>query len=71
VTEQPVVTGIPIVTGRDGQPYIGTDAAVALLRALAETCQRMVTSPERAADFVRAIRFEADALEVRAIAHTT
>lgn len=70
VRPQPVATGLPIVTWHDGQPLIGCDAAVALLRSIAEVAERL--GPDDAArDLAAAIRIEADTLEVRAIAHTT
>lgn len=69
--EQPASTSIPITTGADGQPYIGADAFVAFLHALSETCSRAVNTPEDIAHFAEAMRVEADALQVRAIAHTT
>lgn len=68
---QPTVTGIPIVTGPDGQPYMDCDAGVALLRALAEACRTNVNDAADAGDFGAAVDIEADALAVRAIAHTT
>ncbi|MFD8545682.1 hypothetical protein [Streptomyces sp. NPDC059649] len=68
---QPTVTGIPIVTGRDGQPYMGCDAVVVLLRAVAEACRTNAHDIADARDFAAAVDIEADALAVRAIAHTT
>ncbi|MCX5176748.1 hypothetical protein [Streptomyces virginiae] len=64
--------GIPIVTGSDGQPYIGCDAAIALLRAIAEAQRTNADDPDIDVHVMSAaIDIEADALEVRAIAHTT
>jgi hypothetical protein len=68
---QPTVTSIPIVTGTDGQPYMGCDAVVALLRAVAEACRGNVHDDADAGDFAAAVDIEADALAVRAIAHTS
>lgn len=68
---QPTVTGIPIVTGPDGQSYMGCDAVVVLLRAVAAACRTNVHDGADARDFAAAVDIEADALAVRAIAHTT
>lgn len=67
----PASTSIPIITGTDGQPYIAAGAVVALLRALAEACVKIVHTGEIAAHYAEAMRTEADALDVQAIAHTT
>lgn len=67
---QPAVTSIPIVTAPDGQPLMGCDAAVLLLRSIAEVAERLDPHDDPRA-LAAAIRVEADALEVRAIAHTT
>ncbi|MCX4543806.1 hypothetical protein [Streptomyces sp. NBC_01565] len=67
----PVSSCLPLVTGSDGQPYIGCDAAIALLRAIASASRANADDPEIDAHVVAAaIEAEADALEVRAIAHT-
>ena len=34
---QPAFTSLPIVTAREGQPYLGCDVVVAFLRAIAHT----------------------------------
>ncbi|GAA2219527.1 hypothetical protein GCM10010400_76530 [Streptomyces aculeolatus] len=62
---------IPIVTAVDGQPIMRVDAAVALLRAIAESHRNLADDPDcdlRTA--AAAIDLEADALEVRAIGYT-
>jgi hypothetical protein len=68
---QPASSRLPIVTANDGHAYIGVDAVVALLRAIAESCRALADEPDctlrSAAD---AIDFEADNLDCRAIAHT-
>lgn len=66
---QPAVTSLPIVTAPDGQPLIGCDAAVALLESIASVVERL-DSGDDPTDLAAAIRIEADALNVRAIAHT-
>ena len=68
---QPATSGIPITTGSDGHAYIGADAAVALLRAIAEACRNNVHDTDDAANFAAAVDQEADNLTIRAIAHTT
>lgn len=71
MTSQSAASRIPIIVGSDGQLYIGCDAAVALLRAIAEACRVNADEPECTLDAVAAaIDQEADALDVRAIAHT-
>lgn len=67
---RPATSGVPIVTGSDGQAYIGADAAVALLRAIAEACRNNVRHADDADDFAAAVDQEADNLTIRAIAHT-
>ncbi|WP_143668314.1 hypothetical protein [Streptomyces sp. f150] len=67
---QPVITGLPLTTGPNGQPLIGCDAVVALLESIANVVERLA-SEDDPADLAAAIRVEADALNVRAIAHTT
>ena len=69
---QPASTSLPIVTATDGQPYIGCDAVLALLRAIADSCRNFADEPDCDLDSAAAaIDVEADALECRAIAHTT
>ncbi|MEW2415325.1 hypothetical protein AB0953_16640 [Streptomyces sp. NPDC046866] len=64
-------SSIPVLTASDGQPYIGCDAAVALLRAIADACRENADDPEMGLrEIAAAIDMEADALDVRAIAHT-
>jgi hypothetical protein len=63
---------LPIVTSTDGRAYLGVDAVVALLRAIAESCRTLADDPDAgdlrvAAD---AIDLEADNLDCRAIEHT-
>lgn len=69
---QPASASIPIATGNDGHAYIGADAVVAFLRAIAASCRNLADDPDcdlnTAAD---TIDFEADNLDCRAIAHTT
>lgn len=63
---------LPIVTASNGQPFVPCDAVLALLRAVAESCDNLADDPDcdlRTAS--AAIEIEADALEARAIAHTT
>lgn len=62
---------LPIVTATDGHPYIGADAVVALLRAIAESCRTLADDPDcdlRTA--AAAIDLEADNLDCRAISMT-
>lgn len=66
---QPVVTSLPIVTASDGQPLMGCDAVVVLLESIASVVERLAPGDDPA-DLAAAIRIEADALNVRAIAHT-
>lgn len=69
---QPASTSLPIVTATDGQPYLGCDAVIAFLRAIADSCRNLADNPECDLDTAAAaIDYEADALECRAIAHTT
>lgn len=68
---QPASTALPIVTSTDGHAYLGCDAVVALLRAIAESCRNLADDPDcdlRTA--AAAIDVEADALDCRAIAYT-
>lgn len=63
---------LPIVTASNGQPYLPCDAVLALLRAIAESCRNLADDPD--CDLYgagAAVDIEADALEARAIAHTT
>jgi hypothetical protein len=63
---------LPIVAASNGQPFVPCDAVLALLRAVAESCDNLGDDPDcdlRTAS--AAIEIEADALEARAIAHTT
>lgn len=63
---------LPIVTASNGQPYLPCDAVLALLRAIAESCRNLADDPDCDLHDARtAIDIEADALEARAIAHTT
>lgn len=69
---QPATTSLPIVTSTDGQPYIGCDAILAFLRAIADSCRNLANEPDCGLESAAAaIDYEADALECRAIAHTT
>ncbi|MGK3107982.1 hypothetical protein [Streptomyces sp. WAC05858] len=69
---QPASTSLPIVTATDGQPYVGCDAVIAFLRAIAESCRNLADEPGCGLDSAAAaVDYEADALECRAIAHTT
>ena len=63
---------VPIVTANDGQPYMPCDAVLALLRAIAESCRNLADDPDCDLHGAgAAIDIEADALEARAIGHTT
>lgn len=66
---QPVVTSLPLVTASDGQPLMGCDAVVVLLESIASVVERLEPGDDPA-DLAAAIRVEADALNVRAVAHT-
>ena len=62
---------LPIVTSTDGQAFIGVDAVVALLRAIAASCDNLADDPDcdlRTAAV--AIEREADNLDCRAIMRT-
>jgi hypothetical protein len=63
---------LPIVTSTDGNAYLGVDAVVALLRAIAETCRNLADDPEAGDLRVAgaAIDLEADNLDCRGIEHT-
>ncbi|MFJ9740855.1 hypothetical protein [Streptomyces sp. NPDC101166] len=63
---------LPLVTATDGHAYLGADAVVALLRAIAESCRNLADEPEcdlRTA--AAAIDMEADNLDCRAIMRTS
>lgn len=63
---------IPIVTASNGQPFMPCDAVLALLRAIAESCRTLADDPDCDLQGAgAAIDVEADALEARAISHTT
>jgi hypothetical protein len=63
---------IPIVTASNGQPFMPCDAVLALLRAIAESCRNLADDPDCTLHGAgAAIDIEADALETRAIGHTT
>ena len=63
---------IPIVTASNGQPFMPCDAVLALLRAIAESCRNLADDPDCTLEGAgAAIDIEADALEARAIGHTT
>ncbi|MFD9630105.1 hypothetical protein [Streptomyces violascens] len=70
INTPPITASLPLVTGPDGQPYLGCDAVVSLLRAIADTCSKTVHDVDDAGAFADAVHLEADALDVRAIAHT-
>jgi hypothetical protein len=64
-------SSIPIVTATDGNAYIGVDAAVALLRAIAASCRNLADDPD--CDLhgaAAAIDIEADNLDCLGIQHT-
>ncbi|MCX4232029.1 hypothetical protein [Streptomyces ortus] len=63
---------LPMVTANTGQPFMPRDAVLALLRAIAESCRNLADDPD--CDLhtaAAAIDIETDALESRAIGHTT
>jgi hypothetical protein len=63
---------LPIVTASNGQPFMPCDAVLALLRAIAEACRNLADDPDCDLPGAgEAIDIEADALEARAIDHTT
>ena len=63
---------IPIVTASNGQPFMPCDAVLALLRAIADSCRTLADDPDCDLHTAgAAIDIEADALEARAIGHTT
>ncbi|MFE9382343.1 hypothetical protein ACFYMO_03765 [Streptomyces sp. NPDC007025] len=71
-TVQPASNRMPIVTATNGQPYIAACNVLALLRAVADSCRNLADDPDCDLDTAAAaIDLEADALEVRAIHHTT
>lgn len=62
---------LPIVTATDGHTYIGADAVVALLRAIAASCRNLADDPDcTLAGAAAAIDLEADNLDCLAIQHT-
>ncbi|MFI1928318.1 hypothetical protein [Streptomyces sp. NPDC020377] len=62
---------LPIVTSTDGHAYLGADAVVELLRAIAESCRVLAADPDYGLDAVAvAIEMEADNLDCRAIERT-
>lgn len=62
---------LPIVTDSQGHAYLGADAVVALLRAIAESCRTLADQPDYGLDAVAvAIEMEADNLDCRAIMRT-
>lgn len=70
--EQPASSSLPIATGNDGHAYIGCDAVVAFLRAIADSCRNLADDPE--CDLITladTLDIEADNLDCRAIEHTT
>jgi len=70
---EPATSQLPIATSTDGQTFIGVDAVVALLRAIAESCRILADDPDsgglRASG--AAIDLEADNLDCRAIERTS
>lgn len=71
MNDWPASNRLPIITGSDGQPYIGVNAVVMLLRALASACHANADEPDVDLHVAAAaLEMEADALDVRAIAHT-
>lgn len=75
MTDEPVEhasSQLPIVTAADGHAYLRVDAAVVLLRALAETCRTLAGDPDCTLHgAAAAIDIEADNLDCRAIMKTT
>lgn len=62
---------LPIATSTDGHAYLGADAVVELLRAIAESCRMLADDPNYSLDAVAiAIEMEADNLACRAIERT-
>ncbi|MFF2100955.1 hypothetical protein [Streptomyces sp. NPDC058202] len=60
------------MTASNGQPFMPCDAVLALLRAIAESCRNLADDPDCDLHTAgAAFDAEADALEARAIAHTT
>lgn len=66
---QPISTRLPLAMGTDGQPYLGCDAVIALLRSISTVCRTLPdeVSPDLLANV---LDLEADALDCRAIQHT-
>ncbi|KAF0646741.1 MULTISPECIES: hypothetical protein [Streptomyces] len=72
MTQERAAAKIPIVTSTDGHPYIPAEAAIALLRAIAQSCRNLADDPD--CDLLgaaAAIDSEADYLDIRAIERTT
>ncbi|WP_437022617.1 hypothetical protein [Streptomyces sp. enrichment culture] len=60
------------MTASNGQPFMPCDAVLALLRAIAESCRTLADDPDCDLHTAgAAVDVEADALEARAIGHTT
>jgi hypothetical protein len=71
VTARHAADMIPVYSGSDGRAYIACDDAVALIRAIAESCRNLADDPD--CDLhsgAAAFDIEADALACRAIEHT-
>lgn len=69
---EPVTCSMPIVTGADGHAYVGCDAVVNLLRAIASAARDGADDPDCNLNVMAAaVDIQADALDCRAIAHTT
>ncbi|MEU0200886.1 MULTISPECIES: hypothetical protein [unclassified Streptomyces] len=63
---------LPVYSGSDGRAYLAADDAVALLRAIAESCRNLADDPDCDLHSAgAAIDLEADAIACRAIEHTT
>ena len=75
MTDTPVTRAadqLSIVTASSGQPFMPCDAVLVLLRSIAESCRTLADDPDCDLHTAgAAIDSEADALEARAIAHTT
>ncbi|MFG2639291.1 hypothetical protein ACGFX8_37780 [Streptomyces sp. NPDC048362] len=62
---------LPIVTATDGHAYLGVDAVVALIRALAASCRELADDPDfDLCSVASALDLEADHLDCLAIQHT-
>lgn len=69
---KPTTFGLPIITGSDGQTYMPTCNIVYLLRAIADSSRNLADDPDcDLTTLADTLDIEADALEVRGIAHTT